>query len=152
MRLKTNGIITPGRSRGFTLIEVMVTLLILTIGLLGVAAMQVQGLKFNHDSYLRTQISNLATDIADRMRMNSTNAANYVGNYTAPQANACNVAAAAGAVNDLACWRETVDEVLPGGTQANIVASATIATGYDINIVWTDRENETRTISYTLIP
>lgn len=49
------------RDGGFSLVEVLVALLVLAIGLLGLAALQAQGLRFNHDAYVRTQATNLAT-------------------------------------------------------------------------------------------
>ena len=42
-------------SKGFSLLEVMVALLVLSIGLLGLAGLQTFSLKFNHQSYERTQ-------------------------------------------------------------------------------------------------
>ncbi|MDX1559040.1 MAG: type IV pilus modification protein PilV [Marinobacter sp.] len=62
---------SPGnRSRGFTLIEILVTLFILAIGLLGLAGLMVDGMRNNQGAYLRTQASILAYDMADRMRAN----------------------------------------------------------------------------------
>jgi len=55
---------------GFTLIEVLVALLVLSIGLLGLAFLQGQGVKFNTDAYNRSQASLLAYDLMDRMRAN----------------------------------------------------------------------------------
>jgi type IV pilus assembly protein PilV len=52
------------------MLEVLVTLAILSVGLLGVAALQSIGIKFNHQSYLRTQAVFQAYDILDRMRAN----------------------------------------------------------------------------------
>ena len=55
---------------GFSLIEVLVALFVLSIGLLGLAALQTTGLKFNHQSYERTQAVIQTYDIIDRMRAN----------------------------------------------------------------------------------
>ncbi len=57
---------------GFTLMEVMVALLILSIGLLGIAALQAKSLKINHGAYQRTQAIFLAYDMMDRLRANRT--------------------------------------------------------------------------------
>lgn len=57
---------------GFTLIEVLVAVLVLAIGLLGLAGLQTTGLHSNHSAYLRTQATLLAYDMADRMRANRT--------------------------------------------------------------------------------
>ncbi|RLA09507.1 MAG: type IV pilus modification protein PilV, partial [Gammaproteobacteria bacterium] len=57
-------------ARGFTLIEVMVTLLILSVGLLGLAGMIGQSLRFNQGGYTRSQSTFLAYEIIDAMRAN----------------------------------------------------------------------------------
>lgn len=60
---------TPYRSQhGVTLIEALITLLILSIGLIGMAAMQVRTLQFNQDAYLRSQANVLLYDMAERCR------------------------------------------------------------------------------------
>ncbi|NIB40252.1 type IV pilus modification protein PilV [Pseudomaricurvus alkylphenolicus] len=55
---------------GFSMIEVLITLVILSVGLLGVSAMQLTSLKVNHGAYSRSQAVILANDIIDRMRAN----------------------------------------------------------------------------------
>ncbi|KEF29704.1 Type IV fimbrial biogenesis protein PilV [Marinobacter nitratireducens] len=67
------------REQGFTLIEILVTLFILAIGLLGLAGLLFEGMRNNQGSYLRTQASILAYDMADRMRANKSEA--EAGNY-----------------------------------------------------------------------
>ena len=57
-------------NRGFTLIEVMVSLIIVAIGLLGLAAMNLIGMQGNNGALSRTQASFIANDIATRMRVN----------------------------------------------------------------------------------
>lgn len=76
----------PKQDRGFTLIEVLVALLVLSIGLLGLAALQTTSLQLNTSSYQRTQATLLAYDIIDRMRANTTGFSN--GNYHTPDATA----------------------------------------------------------------
>lgn len=55
---------------GFSLLEVLVALLVLSIGLLGLAALQTTGLKFSQQSYQRTQATLQAYDMLDRIRAN----------------------------------------------------------------------------------
>jgi len=61
--------------RGFSLIEVLVALLVMCIGLLGAAAIQLNALKYTDSSSMRTQASFIAYDMLDRIRANS--GANY---------------------------------------------------------------------------
>lgn len=56
--------------KGFTLIEILVALVVLSIGLLGLAGLQTISLRNNHSAYLRGQATLLAYDISDRMRAN----------------------------------------------------------------------------------
>jgi type IV pilus assembly protein PilV len=63
---------TRNKIAGLTLIEVLITIVILAVGLLGMAAMQVVGIRSANGSGFRTQASLLANDIAERMRANPT--------------------------------------------------------------------------------
>lgn len=62
------------KQKGLSLIEVMVTLLVTSVGLLGMAALQARSLQFNHAAYLRSQANILAYDMADRLRLNRDDA------------------------------------------------------------------------------
>ena len=97
---------------------------ILAAGLLGLAALQTQSLRYNNESYLRTVASILASDMADRLRANSTealNTSNYtfaLGAATAGNANACEVAACTSsqlASYDYKQWSDELAAQLPGG-------------------------------------
>ncbi|EDM46438.1 type IV pilus modification protein PilV [Marinobacter algicola] len=86
------------RSRGFTLIEILVTLFILAVGLLGLAGLMVDGMRNNQGAYLRTQASILAYDMADRMRANREEAENggeYAGFSTTNASTTINACASA---------------------------------------------------------
>jgi type IV pilus assembly protein PilV len=56
---------------GMTLIEVLVALLILGVGLLGAAAIQLNALKYTDSSLMSSQASFIAYDMMDRIRANS---------------------------------------------------------------------------------
>lgn len=58
------------KSKGFTLIEVMVAVIILAIGLLGMATLMMQSMQSSESAYSRSQASLLAYDMIDRMRAN----------------------------------------------------------------------------------
>ena len=59
------------KQQGFTLLEVLIALLVLSIGLLGLAALQTTGLRSNEMASMRTTSTMLAYDISERMRANS---------------------------------------------------------------------------------
>lgn len=59
---------------GFTLFEVLVTLIVLAIGLLGLASLQAYSLRNNHSSYFRSQANTMAYEIIDLLRANRQNA------------------------------------------------------------------------------
>lgn len=61
---------------GIALIEVLVTALVLAVGIMGMAGLQLKSVQFNQASYLRSQANVLAYDMMDRMRLNSERARN----------------------------------------------------------------------------
>ena len=95
---------------GFSLIEVLVALLILSVGLLGLAGLQSRGLRESNSALLRSQAVQYAEDILDRMRANRANALEY--NITLSDA----VTGYDGIVEtDLVEWRLGLATSLPGG-------------------------------------
>ncbi|MBI4693393.1 MAG: type IV pilus modification protein PilV [Gammaproteobacteria bacterium] len=66
-------------ARGFTLLEVMIAVVVFSIGLLGIAGLQVAGMRFTHDAHLRSIATAQAENMADRMRTNAAGMA--AGNY-----------------------------------------------------------------------
>ena len=64
---------------GFSLIEILITMVIVAVGLMGTATLQLTGLSSNQGAYLRTQASFLVYDMADRMRGNPDRA--IAGDY-----------------------------------------------------------------------
>jgi type IV pilus assembly protein PilV len=78
--LKSKSVTLPS---GFTLLEVLITLIVLSVGLLGLAGLQTMSLRNNHDAYLRSQATIQAYDIVDRMR---ASALRFVSNPNDPNA------------------------------------------------------------------
>jgi len=113
---------------GFTLIEILVTVVILAVGLLGMAGLQLTGMRNNQSTYLRTQAALLANDMGERMRANATGFQN--GSYDViDEANGKNVGeenvdcrTIAGctdeqmARNDIYEWNKNLSGLLPMGT------------------------------------
>ena len=64
-------------NRGFTLIEVLVTLVILTFGLLGIAGLMAKGQRASFEAFQRQQATSIASDMAERVRANRTQVVAY---------------------------------------------------------------------------
>jgi type IV pilus assembly protein PilV len=60
------------RQQGFSMLEVLIAMLVIGIGMLGIAGLIITNLKNNHSAYSRGQATILANDIVDRMRANRT--------------------------------------------------------------------------------
>lgn len=137
-------------STGFTLVEVLVAIIVLSIGLLGVMSMQVIGMKNNHSAYLRTQATLLAYDYSDILRthINSVNNSTFFdATYNIPssvsdaEANACtssNCSADNMANADRARWSKSVIDSLPSGS-GNVARNGDIFT---VTITWEDDPND----------
>ena len=82
-----NGSIGARRSRGFTLIEVLIAILVMAFGLLGFALLQTMSVRFTQSANYRTQATNLAYELFDQIRANRVAANAYEGDYTAAASN-----------------------------------------------------------------
>lgn len=119
------------RQRGVTLIEVLVALLIMCIGLLGAAAIQLNALKYTDSSSISSQASFVAYDMMDRIRANSTNVSQYALANLAAAPTAGNLASAV--TQDRFDFGANVTAI--GGTGASIVVNGFVVT---ITISWDD--------------
>ncbi|MFT4872315.1 type IV pilus modification protein PilV [Congregibacter sp.] len=138
---------------GFTLIEVMVSVLILLIGLLGVAGMQMLSLQANQGAYFRSQAIYIGSEILDAMRANPTAAANYEGVYpdtipgdqTCDDADGCTPQQAA--LQDLREWNVHFFDVFgvgAGNFRPSIPNGQAVITAngneYTVQVSWTERQ------------
>lgn len=133
-------------SSGFTMIEVLVAVFVLSLGLLGLAMLQVESMKHNTDAYLRTQATMLAQDIIDRMRANAAAANNGAyeadakpGTERCGESGGCSGSDGIALANyDLTVWYERLEDVLPAGsTPSSIVSEDNVHT---ITVRWAERE------------
>ena len=111
---------------GFSMVELLVAVLIFAIGLVGLAGLQLAGLRSNQSAYYRSVATQLAYDMIDRMRSNAaiflTNRESYkdvnptttaASNPRQCETNACTPAELA--VYDLKQWNTQLAAQLPGG-------------------------------------
>jgi type IV pilus assembly protein PilV len=101
---------------GFSLLEVLISIVVVAIGLLGVAGLQVTAVKLADTANVRTNGAALVTNITERIRTNPANVANYALAYGVVPATGTTQAQ-----RDLYQWRDTIAK-LPDG-DASIVVS-----------------------------
>ncbi len=127
--------------RGHNLIEVLIALLVLSIGLLGLAGLQATSMRYGHDANVRSLATIAANDIIERMHTNPNAAADYI---TAIATTACDnpatccSATAATIENDLKCWLRSIKTALPGGS--GVIEGPDTDGFYTVKVKWKDRE------------
>jgi type IV pilus assembly protein PilV len=135
--------VTPSKQIGFSLLEVLISMLILAFGALGLAGVQMKTLQASHSAYQRGIANVIAADAVERLWANSAAAA--------PLA----VAEVQAQVQER--WIQTNDNriTLPG-LVATIVGPAAGDTLYTVNITWDetrfDDDNTTFSYSFRLYP
>lgn len=137
----------PPRSAGFTLIEILVTVLIIAISFLGAAALQSVGLKEAQSLYFRSQASLIGTDLTEKMRANviGLKAGDYqlaIGATPSGSAIVCDAAECdpeTMADADIAASYQLAADRLPAGQLAvTAVAGGVI----QIRVMWDERRND----------
>jgi type IV pilus modification protein PilV len=143
------------RQMGFNLVEVLVALLVLAVGLLGMAALQNFSLASTQQSYQRTQATVVIQDIVEKMRANRIGAINAlysIPSYTrTPPSAAVNCATSNCSESDLALydmntWMTylTNDQVMGPTAQAQITvlqnltrpSGLPVGARYQIGVRW----------------
>lgn len=139
---------------GFSLLEVLIALLVLSVGLLGIAGLQTFSLQFNHQSYERTQATLLISDIAERITTNplAARAGSYGGVLDTAMASSYTsyggCPASCGTTNELATydifiWKSALEnsKILAQGTGSItriIDAADADAVIHDIRVQWVE--------------
>ena len=128
------------RSAGFSLVEAMVSLIVISVGMIGIAALYGQGLSAGRTALSRTIAVNLASTMAENIRVNRLAQGAYAG---AGADNNCDPAAGGGvdctpaqmAAHDVFLWSTDVAAQLPNGVGTVAFADGTPPT-YTITVTW----------------
>ena len=132
----------PRHARGVGLIEVMVSLVVLAVGLLGIAAMQSMALRGGQGSLESTQAVMATNSIIESMRANSTNVASYAPYDGTASCVAVPAAGSTVATRDISTWVTNLKSTIGSG-----VGDATtcgkielLASGnFRVTVQWDDR-------------
>jgi type IV pilus assembly protein PilV len=148
---------------GVGLIEVLVALMVVSIGLLGVASLYTSSLQAKTTSLSRLKAVSLASDIADRIRANPTAVASYLlsvaGTTTATNCATATCTDTQMAASDLNQWNTNITSSvtgLPGGAavKRSIVqttaATATTPAVLTITLIWREASAGANDLSYSL--
>jgi type IV pilus assembly protein PilV len=144
-KIKSSSFIT--RQKGATMIEVLVAIIILAVGLLGLAGLQRVSIQSNYSAYYRSQATLLASDLIDRMRANRTaaKAGSYDRTSTAVQCNTNLSPTGTIANSDITQWLNTIACTLPSGT------GSVSRTGdlFTVSINWDDTRGQIKATNST---
>jgi type IV pilus assembly protein PilV len=138
---------TNHHSRGFTLIEVLVAILVIGAGLLLAARMQLVGIQNTQGGYMRSQAAYLGYEIVDRMRTNipAVSAGSYdlASTDGTPVEVDCKGTDADCTTADMAqfdqfWWRTALGNALPSATGAIATVDDDDFTTVTVNVTWMD--------------
>ena len=128
------------KQTGFSLIEVLIALLVLSVGMLGVAGLYAQGIQAGRTSVWHHNAVTLAGDIAERIRANPEAGTAYEGraleNDCGSGVRDCDAVEMAG--HDILLWQQQAADTLPAGDVDIRVDGAVVPPVYTINIIWTE--------------
>ena len=115
------------KQRGITLIESLVAILVAALGILGILGVQMRSLSDTQTTVRRAQAIRLIEDLGERLKVNpnalmSLSTA-YVAGFASPDP-APDARCPSNSGCDLASWRQTVTQTLPGGLSSTFIAPA----------------------------
>ncbi|MBB6598677.1 type IV pilus modification protein PilV [Luteimonas sp. MC1825] len=123
------------------MIEVLIALVVLAIGLLGLALLQTMNLRYTKSANQRTQAVNLAGELLDMMRSNRSELAAYaftdtdLSGVTVP-VGGCETKPALGAASNVERWKCEVREALGADARVSVVSDA--AGNATVNVQWAE--------------
>ena len=136
-------------NEGFTLVEVMVSIVLLATGLLGLAAQQSFSTRYDHQAHLRTQSVLLISDMIDRMRSNpaGVNGGLYTVDPIPETYTNCNLMDNNCTVQqltdyDLVTWTTEIASILPAGTGAVAIEGIAANRNFTVSVTWQEPESE----------
>ena len=129
------------------MVEVLVALVVLAIGLLGIAALYLNSLQSGRTAIYRTQAITLAADLSDRIRMNRTAQAAYATLFADAEVAVAACTTTGGcsdadlAATDLFNWKAEIADQLPNG-EGQVAVTLPAAAGepatYVVTVRWAE--------------
>ncbi|NNM59072.1 MAG: type IV pilus modification protein PilV [Legionellales bacterium] len=137
MNKSLSNIIRPRLNQGFSLLEVLVAVVVLAIGLLSLAALQISGIRYLSAANMDYQAMLQAVDMAERMRANPDGVAggaysNVSGTGSNPNCISSYCSASQMAQTDIYQWNTLNAQLLPSGA-GTVTVNGNL---YTITITW----------------
>lgn len=129
------------RQSGFTLVEVLIALVIMSVGMLGIAGLYVQSMQAGRTSTFRHNAVTLAGDVADRIRANPTAGGAYTavgGADSGCVSMGVNCSQPQMASHDIFLWTAQAAESLPAGTVTITFDGTVNPPTYLIEVEWVE--------------
>jgi type IV pilus assembly protein PilV len=137
------------RPHGFTIIEIIVALLVVSAGIIGVAALYMDRVHANAEAELHVRAVKLAEEIAARITANQAGRIGYIGTIgVVCDKNAKPKLAQDAAAIEASCWQDEVEEQLPSGLGSISRDTTTNPIAYVVAVSWSAPESGTA--SYVL--
>lgn len=124
-------------SRGFTIMELLVALLVIAVGIIGVAALYTDAAEKNAELNLQARAAALAEEMAKRIEEDAAGRVGYVGSMGVickPDASFSSPLDAA--ANAAACWEDRVEEALPSGLGTITRDTSSSPVTYIVSVSW----------------
>ncbi len=136
--------------RGFSLVEVLIALIIMSVGMLGIAGLYVQSMQAGRTALFRHHAVTLAGDVADRIRANPRAGVAYAGIGADNNCVGAGIDCDAGqmAANDILLWKQQAAESLPNGDIVVAFNNAVVPPSYKITVGWDEPGEQ---LGYTIV-
>lgn len=140
------------RNTGFSLVEVLIALVVMSVGMLGIAGLYVQSLQAGRTSMFRHHAVTIVGDVADRIRANPTAGIAYTAAVGADNnciAGGIDCNPVQMASTDILLWKNQAAGALPTGDVAIVFDNGVVPPTYQITVSWTE-PGETPTYIITI--
>ncbi len=141
------------RARGFTIAEVFAALLVMAVGIIGIAALYSDQAQTNSDAQLQRQAATLAEHIAERIRETKEGHAGFATTIgvlceqSRPPKLPQDIAA-----REAACWEDEVERQLPSGLGSITRDALTTPATYVIAVSWSAPDAGTASYVMRVVP
>ncbi len=123
------------------MLEALIAIVVLSIGMMGMATLQISGLRYNRDAFMRSQATVLVYDVIEQLRLDAALAMDndtYSASYTQAEAGASCNSNDFGAAAVTNCWRVYIRDQIPGANLSISQPGGTDGNEFTVSLTWSD--------------